>query len=197
MIQTTATVERTTARRKFGGYKPEAPKTVRKLKVKESSMPKIYDAWMGYKYGINSRENSDDALSLLKHLRIRASDIEEFSRSLPKLDDDIDGTRLGLFFNLMINCCEDEKITIDTSGHYVALAYFGFRNTKHLVINGFGGYYLGMEMQSGLIEVNGNCNDYVGDKMTGGEIHINGWYGGLGCVKGGKIYHEGRLIVDK
>jgi len=34
--------------------------------------------------------------------------------------------------------------------------------------------------------------------MKGGEIHVNGEIEGLGeDIKGGRIYHKGKLIVNK
>jgi hypothetical protein len=38
----------------------------------------------------------------------------------------------------------------------------------------------------------------IGHDMKGGEVHFNGDYEGISDeIKGGKIYHKGKLIVDK
>jgi glutamate synthase domain-containing protein 3 len=52
-------------------------------------------------------------------------------------------------------------------------------------------------MTGGRITVWGDAGEKIGDFMEGGEIHVYGKIGGLGDVKRGKIYHKGKLIVDK
>jgi hypothetical protein len=80
-----------------------------------------------------------------------------------------------------------------------------------LIINGDARSGLGSEMSGGLIVLNGNFihdNDPgygLGEGMTGGEIHLNGDILGdpilpseiIRKVCAGRIYHKGRLIVDK
>jgi hypothetical protein len=56
---------------------------------------------------------------------------------------------------------------------------------------------LGYNMQSGRIIVKGDAGADVGDGMVGGEIHVYGEIGSIGNVIGGRIFHKGKLIVDK
>ena len=57
--------------------------------------------------------------------------------------------------------------------------------------------YLGRAMENGKIVVMGDVSVIIGENMTGGEIHLEGDYESIGNVIHGKIYHKGKLIVDK
>jgi len=71
-------------------------------------------------------------------------------------------------------------------------------NGGTIIVNGNVGDNIGFNMAGGTIIVNGNAGNVVGDLMRRGEIHIEGDYGGLSKrIKGGKIYHKGKLIVDR
>lgn len=52
-------------------------------------------------------------------------------------------------------------------------------------------------MKGGTIRVTGNVRNGIGNEMEGGEIHIFGEIGSLGQVTHGKIYHKGKLIIDR
>jgi formylmethanofuran dehydrogenase subunit C len=67
----------------------------------------------------------------------------------------------------------------------------------YLTIFGDAGDNLGRGMKGGYIGVYGNAGRNVGQGMTGGEIGITGDYESIGNVRGGKIYHQNKLIVDK
>jgi hypothetical protein len=73
----------------------------------------------------------------------------------------------------------------------------GSQLESSIVVMGNTGDGLGYEMESGYIKVAGNAGKDVGDKMKGGEIHVDGEIGSIGDVAHGKIYHKGKLIVDK
>ncbi|NYZ74268.1 hypothetical protein H0O00_03935 [Candidatus Micrarchaeota archaeon] len=68
----------------------------------------------------------------------------------------------------------------------------------HITVGGNADHEVGASMGSGTITVGGNVGDNTGYKMVGGEIHLNGGYGGIseGIIHG-KIFHKGKLIVDK
>jgi len=68
-----------------------------------------------------------------------------------------------------------------------------------IIVNGTAGDHVGVRMKGGAITVNGNAGNDVGTgMMEGAVIHLNGGYKSIADdVKGGKIYHEGVLIVDK
>ena len=77
-----------------------------------------------------------------------------------------------------------------------------------IIING-NASYVGSYMRKGKIVVYGNARGDIGWNMKGGEIHLNGDYGSISqlpkpisliytlipFLKGGKIYHKGKLIV--
>jgi formylmethanofuran dehydrogenase subunit C len=56
---------------------------------------------------------------------------------------------------------------------------------------------IGWSMEGGSITILGDAKGCVGPNMREGEIHIHGKMGRIGDVKGGRIYHKGKLIVDK
>jgi len=64
-------------------------------------------------------------------------------------------------------------------------------------VMGNAGAETGYSLNGGKIMVKGNSGDKVGDHMIGGEIHIEGKIGSIGKVVHGKIFHKGKLIVDK
>jgi hypothetical protein len=85
-----------------------------------------------------------------------------------------------------------------------------------ILIQGNGGFYLGNQMDDGKIIVEGSTEKDVGEHMkggrifvhgnggislgsymAGGEIHVGGDIGWIGSIKHGKIFHKGKLIVDK
>jgi formylmethanofuran dehydrogenase subunit C len=66
-----------------------------------------------------------------------------------------------------------------------------------VTVQGDAGNEVGEFMHGGIIIVKGNAGSHVGLMMRGGEIHLEGDYGGIGYVEHGKIYHKGKLIVDK
>jgi formylmethanofuran dehydrogenase subunit C len=59
-------------------------------------------------------------------------------------------------------------------------------------------YFVGSGMRGGLIIIHGNAGCLVGHGMKGGVIRIEGDYEGISDeITGGKIYHKGKLLVDK
>jgi hypothetical protein len=56
---------------------------------------------------------------------------------------------------------------------------------------------VGHSMRGGTITIKGNAGMDVGNGMRNGVIHLEGDFKNIGTVKGGKIYHKGKLIVDK
>jgi hypothetical protein len=55
----------------------------------------------------------------------------------------------------------------------------------------------GEEMEGGVVIVRKDVTEEVGEGMKGGEIHVYGDIGSVGDVVQGKIYHRGKLIVNK
>jgi formylmethanofuran dehydrogenase subunit C len=56
---------------------------------------------------------------------------------------------------------------------------------------------IGQEMERGKIFISGDVNGLIGNEMYDGEIHIGGELGELGDIKGGRIFHKGKLMVGK
>jgi len=65
-----------------------------------------------------------------------------------------------------------------------------------IIIKGNVGEKVGEFMKDGIVIIHGNAES-VGYKMEGGEIHVEGEIGKIGNVIHGKIFHRGKLIVDK
>jgi hypothetical protein len=67
-----------------------------------------------------------------------------------------------------------------------------------IIVKGNAGDRVGHGMTDGSITVEGNVKNYVGHFMRGGEIHIQGDLEGISyAFQRGKIFHKGKLIVDK
>ena len=76
---------------KFGKYKPEEEKEVRKLTVKEDEVLKqLKAAWKKFKYGKVEAfdDNYRNALKLVKCIDYSAKDVERFSLALVEFQDE-------------------------------------------------------------------------------------------------------------
>lgn len=67
----------------------------------------------------------------------------------------------------------------------------------HLTIEGNIGMHCGAEMRGGAIDVRGNAADWLGAEMRGGTIHVRGDAGHLvgGCYRGGRAGMRGGMIL--
>ncbi|NYZ74492.1 hypothetical protein H0O00_05085 [Candidatus Micrarchaeota archaeon] len=67
-----------------------------------------------------------------------------------------------------------------------------------IMVNGDAEEAVGVDMKGGSITVNGKVGEGVGIGMEGGEIRIEGEIGSIADdIKHGKIYHKGKLILEK
>lgn len=67
-----------------------------------------------------------------------------------------------------------------------------------IIISGNTGNGLGRCMHGGIVRVEGDAGEETGVLMIGGELHIKGDISSIGNdIVGGRIYHKGKLIVDK
>ncbi|NYZ74133.1 hypothetical protein H0O00_03245 [Candidatus Micrarchaeota archaeon] len=74
----------------------------------------------------------------------------------------------------------------------------GLMRGGSIIVNGDAGWYVGLNMRGGSITMNGDAGKGAGAGMRGGEIHIEGSIEEIATdIKHGKIYHKGKLIVDK
>jgi hypothetical protein len=62
---------------------------------------------------------------------------------------------------------------------------------------GNAGKEAGCGMKGGRIVITHDAGESLGEDMRGGEIHVHGKIASLGDVKNGKIFHEGKLVVDR
>jgi hypothetical protein len=165
---------------RFGRYKDESEKAARKADVKEDRvLRQLKTAWRSLrKREFINHEYYNELLTLVKDLRYSAADVEKFSLALAEFQDEGQfSKKAGLFLSALINNGNDTDYIIHT-GHLKPILWLGYKNSKN-------------------ITVEGNAGDFVGPRMEGGEIHINGEIGSFGDIKHGKIYHKGKLIVDK
>jgi formylmethanofuran dehydrogenase subunit C len=66
-----------------------------------------------------------------------------------------------------------------------------------IIIEGDAADTVGESMKGGEIIVRGNAGRGVGQAMEGGVIHIDGEFDFVAGVKHGRIYHKGKLIIDR
>jgi hypothetical protein len=167
---------------------------------------------VGYGVAKSFVETLDDEMLSSKH--IKAVSLQQFPEGA-LLDDE----SFGLIFSALISSSPDMDFHISTSHSPESEAMSGFlgtRNSKRVKVWGNVGRFLGAKMVGGSIEVDGDAGDScgymmeggrivimgdagkrVGELMSGGEIYLQGTFESIGEVKHGKIYHKGKLIVDK
>lgn len=222
ILMTEATVERRIIRvppvvafgSRFGRYKPEEEKEVRKVEVKaDRVLEQLIAAWKklgdGRRYG--------DALRYVADIDYSAKDVENFSITLAEFqDEERFADKAGYLLSALVNNGKDTEYVIHTHHLSQKIDYLGYANTKNILVDGDAGNFVGQLMKGGKITVNGkagegagmwlaggaiivngNVDCSVGLGMTGGEISINGEIGSIVLVGQGKIYHKGVLIVDK
>lgn len=194
------------AGRRFGRYKKEAEKAVRKADVKHSEgLEQIMKAWDAYKerwrsegYLLGYRRVSD----FLKDLEYDAEDVGKFCVALAAHQEefqDKDGSfgrikskHLGTFLSALINNGNGNDFHICTKHLLFPIGDLCYENTKNVVIEGDVGENLGEFMKSGKIIVN-NTGEFTGYHMKGGEILVEGEVGNcLGCgMEDGSITVKG------
>ena len=210
-------------RRKFQRYKPEKPKTVRQLQVysKNPTQAKLTIAWNSFHFidGSSHDVGYQNALSSIKDIDYSAKDVERFALQLyNSWGDELFGKEAGIFLSALANSGKEQDYRLFLEHIDEQLCFIGLRNTKHINVSGCAGNLVGYKMASGTITVDGNVLDGLGDGLEGGKIIVHGTVGGLGenmrggeihleaeqdidalikNVKHGKIFHMGKLIVDK
>jgi glutamate synthase domain-containing protein 3 len=180
---------------RFGRYKPEEEKTVRKAEVVEDEMLKrLKIAWKVCSYTGNAVKDYPKMLETVKKLRHSAKDVERFSLALAEFQgEERFSESAGLFLSALINSCRSRKFVIHT--HHLAkpIHHLGFANTKSIAVKGDAGRDVGPYMKNGTITVEGNAGVGVGEHMEGGTITVKGNADedvGL-AMEGGAIIVEG------
>lgn len=209
------------ADKRFGRYKREKYKSVRRVDVREDEvLTQLIHVFRKFKFYVNTAPihlSYSYALDLLKDLTYSATDVENFSIALAEFQDEKNfGFKAGVFLSELINNGQDSDFVIHTTHLSSSIDFLGYKNTKNIIVDGKIGDCIGYEMHRGLITVNGNADDLVGwktekgiiivngnigglvgERMDEGEIHIEGTFVSLGNIRGGRVYHKGELIVDK
>jgi hypothetical protein len=151
-----------------------------------------------------------------------SSDVERFSLILPQITEELEERgvdtkpHIGSFLSALANEGRDTEFTIHTGNFERAIQCLGYANKKDITIIGDVGNWLGYRMTTGTIHVYGNADLLVGYKMRGGRIFVHGnakivgeaMMGGEVHVEGeiteirqrvgnARIYHKGKLVVDK
>jgi hypothetical protein len=209
---------------RFSRYKPEEEKAVRKVEVVENeTLKKMKEAWnacsyTSYPYDRNPDREYAKMLEVVKKSEYSAKDIENFTLALAEFQEEnrFSG-KAGVFLSALINNCKDSELVIRTVHLAKSINFLGYKNTKKITVKGNAGADVGHNMQGGTITVEGNAGSHVGYDMEGGTITVNedagGWVGHWmnggeiriegkiesisNSVEHGKIYHKGKLIVDK
>lgn len=207
--QRTGIQGKTDARRKFGRFKAEKPKAVRTADVRKHN-PKIDMLLEEFRklelvLGKDMSESQQD----FSRLDYSPSDVMELSILASSMsEEDIPGTgfypqRAAVFLNSLINSGKDGDyiISVNPEKFYGLLTL----NCKNVRVIGNVCTPFAHKMKSGTVVLEGDVGVSVGTEMSGGEIHIEGEIGNLEesirrcneTIVHGKIFHKGKLIVDK
>jgi formylmethanofuran dehydrogenase subunit C len=180
---------------KFGKYRPEEEKAVRKVEVVEDETLKtLIAAWKAYPFAPVAGKTYEHALETVKPLEYSASDVESFSIMLAEFQNEKDFTiRAGLFLSALINQGKDRDYVIRTAHLEVPLDYICYQNTKNITVKGDAGDWCGGDMKGGSITVNGNAGARVGGYMKDGAITVKGNSGAIAGerMEGGSITVNG------
>jgi len=179
---------------KFGRYKPEQEKEVRKVQITEDEVLKqLKDAWRRYGPGFFGY-SYETALKAVREISYSAADVENFCIALAEFQDEKHfSERAGYFLSALINNGKDSDYVIHTRYLGKELSQLGYKNTKNIVVNGNAGDWAGLQMGGGSITVNGNANARLGEGMRGGTIIVNGNVGphAGSSMEGGSITVNG------
>ena len=187
--------------KRFGRYKTEDPKPIRKKDQKiDRVLEQLKEAWAKYKHDKDEGVGIGCSKVLLLTWRIKYSsrDVEKFSLALVEFQDEEDFRyKAGIFLSSLINNGKDGDYVIHTRYLDKKIHWLGFMNRKNIVIEGNVGHFLGAFMEGGTIVLNGNCGDDLGHFMAGGSIILNGAFAQPGQIFGGAIYFSGKIIAGR
>jgi len=193
--------------KRFGMYKDEKKKEVKKADIKEDhvlkELKRIWYLWkfpnefsyelVGdlekyYKLVLNS-------LHGLKTLKCTPEDVERFSIALADFQEEEDfSKKAGVFLSVVINWARGMDYTIQTEHLEEPIDYIGFKNLKNITVKGNVGENVGAIMLRGSITVEGNAGDWIAPNIVGGKIVIKGDAGKFiaESTTGGEIHLEGK-----
>ena len=205
------TVRKTTARRKFGGYKPETPKAIREAKVKENeplrNMKVLFENLLAYKAERTSpmepERLTQPQITNLGYGYVfpkidfpySSSDVALFCIALAEFEGREEfPDKAGIFLSALVNKGRDSEYRLPVSHLQEPLYDLGFRNSKRVIVEGDAAWYAGGYMESGIVIITGNADTLAGYEMRGGHLVIKGDAEGAGCqMRGGTVEVEGTL----
>lgn len=193
-------VSRVTASKRFGRYKPEQEKTVRKADVKEDgTLRQLKEIWgkceflIVSKYDVNTDDTYGAMANLLEGLDYTAKDVEKFSLALTEFQNEkYFSNKAGIFLSALINRGKDDDYVIHTRHLEKPIHWVGYRNRKNIAVKGDVGWYVGERMVSGIIAVKGDAGREVGKRMEGGTI----WIKGNADMQIGFEMENGMIVVE-
>jgi hypothetical protein len=201
------------ARKRFKRYNSERELPMKDPHVREDEqvrqLIRIFERCKG-----NARSAlsvNDIAYNIMRSedIHFSSADIERFSLAMAELDTFHSfPTFMGTFLSsVILYGSSDNEYLIHT--HHVrpldnlAFGLWG----KKLIVNGDVGAFAGSDMSNpydtdgeckpGILVINGDADHSLGLDMDGGEIHVSGNIRMIGTFTSGKIFHRGKLIIDK
>jgi len=206
---------------RFRGFVPEPERIVRagqaQANPKIEAMKAVWkDAGDWDEFIAGEHPLQDTMLGALKGLAYTSKDVEEFSLSMACFQGTRDfSERAGVFLSALINGSIDRSFIIHTRHLARAVDYFGFLNSKEIIVDGDIGHSCGQRMAGGSIVVKGSAGGWCGNMMSGGAITVHGSagdflgmrmesgmirvLGGSGCycgssMKGGRLFLRGGAL---
>lgn len=163
------------ARKKFGKYKDEEQKAVRKADVGETTtLAKLVAAWATFEPTFDGDGGQEELEERIKDIRASAEDVKEFCKYLEgALDAEEDGRmeKAGVFLSAVINTGCDSHYELDL-WKIGCLKWLCSNNTKNVDIGGHVANSFAVTMDAGRVELFGNAVD-VGP-ISGGTLVIHG-----------------------
>jgi hypothetical protein len=206
-VQRRIEVPHMAASKRFGRYKDEKEKTVRKASVKEDeSLDKLTRIWKRFKRYIYEGPARRRLLRALKEVEYTPDDVTKFSVILSDFQtDEIPkwfrqtefGKKVGLMLSALVENGEENDFTISIQNLHIPPDYLGYQNRKNVSIIGDVNSYLGFQMTAGRMIIQGNASTMVGASMEGGEIIVKG---NVRQIGGDTEYNRrsrgGRIVVE-
>jgi hypothetical protein len=181
---------RTSADKRFKGYKREDEKAIRKPDVKKDAvLQQLKDAWRSFDCrspydAIEDADNVDNymgyvedsyfkAWDLVEKIGYSSPDVKRFSLALEEFQgEDGFGYKAGIFLSALINAGKSERYTIVTRHLTEELNLIGFMNIKDVTIEGNVGTYAGLLMKDGFLIIEGDSGEMTGADLVGGRIVV-------------------------
>jgi len=182
-LHSSSIIQPTAARRKFGGYKREEPKVIRKADVavrKDPVIEQLKRVWKAHPLeSINilllGSSYHEEVSASIRSQHYSAKDVEHFSLLLFEFDHEKNfSEKAGIFLTALVENGREEDFVIHTSTLGQLVNHLGKGNTKNILVKGDVGSHTATEMKKGKITIEGDEHGYAGLRMEGGLIEILG-----------------------